>query len=60
MAVPIAHLKYDQPALVTISPNATLQEAVAGFASYSGLTGITSEPVERTLVRAIYLMGLRK
>jgi CBS domain-containing protein len=29
MAVPIAHLIYDQPPLITISPNATLQEAVA-------------------------------
>lgn len=29
MAVPIAHLTHDQPALITISPNATLQEAVA-------------------------------
>lgn len=29
MAIPIAHLIYGQPALITISPNATLQEAIA-------------------------------
>jgi len=29
MAIPIQHLTHDQPTLITISPNATLQEAVA-------------------------------